>query len=45
MVFTADDVVEMTKETRRLLPDTVLSVTIPYALPLYEVRFSVYTFS
>jgi len=34
--FTSDDVINMTKETRRLLPNIPLSVTIPHTLPLSE---------
>lgn len=34
--FTADDVIKMTKDTRALLPDTPLSVTIPHTLSLSE---------
>lgn len=34
--FSADDVIQMTRETRLLLPSTVLSVTIPHQLPLHE---------
>lgn len=34
--FTADDVIKMTKDTRVLLPDTPLSVTIPHTLSLSE---------
>ena len=36
MTFTAEDVVAMTVETRRLLPDVPLSVTVPHTLPLHE---------
>lgn len=32
--FSAEEVLEMAKETRALLPDTPLSVTIPHNLPL-----------
>lgn len=35
-VFTAEDVVAMTIETRKLLPNTPLSVTIPHTLSLSE---------
>lgn len=34
--FTAEDIVAMTIETRKLLPTTPLSVTIPHTLPLSE---------
>jgi hypothetical protein len=34
--FTSEDIISMTKETRRLLPDIPLSVTIPHTLPLSE---------
>ena len=34
--FTADDVVNMTRETRKLLPFIPLSVTIPHTLALHE---------
>jgi len=34
--FTSEDVISMTKETRRLLPDIPLSVTIPHTLSLAE---------
>ena len=34
--FTAEDIIEMTKTTRKLLPDTVLSVTIPHILNLSQ---------
>lgn len=36
ILFSADDIVSLTKETRRLLPETPLSVTIPHSLPLDE---------
>ena len=36
MQFTAEDVVAMTIETRRLLPNIPLSVTVPHTLPLNE---------
>lgn len=36
IIFTAEDVINMTKETRRLLPDIALSVTIPHTLKLHE---------
>ena len=36
MKFTAEDVVAMTIETRRLLPNIPLSVTVPHTLPLNE---------
>lgn len=32
--FTAQEVLDLTKETRKLLPDAVLSVTVPHVLPL-----------
>lgn len=35
-VFTADDVIKMTKETRALLPTIPLSVTIPHTLSIEE---------
>jgi len=35
-VFSGDDVLQMTKETRALLPTTPLSVTIPHTLSLSE---------
>jgi len=34
--FSAADVISMTKETRRLLPDTPMSVTIPHTLSLVD---------
>jgi len=34
--FSAEDIIQMTKETRRLLPSTVLSVTVPHQLQLHE---------
>ena len=34
--FTAEDIIKMTQETRRLLPDVPLSVTIPHNLALDE---------
>lgn len=36
LTFSAEDVVAMTVETRRLLPETPLSVTIPHTLTLSE---------
>lgn len=33
-VFTADEVLELTRATRALLPHTALSVTVPHTLPL-----------
>ena len=36
MTFSAEDVVAMTVETRRLLPNVPLSVTVPHTLPLHE---------
>jgi len=33
-VFDADEVMNLTRSTRRLLPDVVLSVTVPHVLPL-----------
>jgi hypothetical protein len=35
-VFTAAEVLELTRRTRALLPGTVLSVTVPHTLPLDE---------
>ena len=35
-VFTAAEVLELTRRTRALLPGTVLSVTVPHPLPLDE---------
>ncbi|MEB3323670.1 MAG: DUF561 domain-containing protein [Synechococcaceae cyanobacterium] len=35
-VFGADEVLELTRRTRRLLPGVVLSVTVPHVLPLDE---------
>jgi len=35
-VFTAEDVISMTIETRRLLPSTPISVTVPHTLSLDE---------
>ncbi len=35
-IFSASEVLEITKETRALLPDVVLSVTIPHVMPLDE---------
>ena len=34
--FTSDDILSLTEETRKLLPDTPLSVTIPHILELNE---------
>ncbi|MEB3165686.1 MAG: DUF561 domain-containing protein [Cyanobacteriota bacterium] len=34
IVFGADEVLELTRRTRALLPDVVLSVTVPHVLPL-----------
>ncbi|KAG6385270.1 hypothetical protein SASPL_154101 [Salvia splendens] len=34
VVFSPDEIVNMTKETKRLLPSTVLSVTVPHTLSL-----------
>jgi len=34
--FTADDIIRMTTETKKLLPSTPLSVTIPHNIPLNE---------
>jgi coenzyme F420-reducing hydrogenase delta subunit len=34
--FSADEVLELTRETRKLLPETTLSVTVPHILPLDE---------
>lgn len=36
MTFTAEDVLEMTRKTRELLPTTPLSVTVPHTLDLDE---------
>lgn len=36
MTFSADDILEMTKETRALLPFVPLSVTVPHTLSLAE---------
>ena len=36
IVFSADDVLRMARESRQLLPEVVLSVTIPHTLPLDE---------
>jgi thiamine monophosphate synthase len=36
MKFNAQNVIEMTKQTRSLLPYTLLSVTVPHTLPLDE---------
>ena len=36
ITFSSDDVLKMTKETRSLLPDIPLSVTIPYHLSITE---------
>jgi len=33
-IFEAMEVIELTRETRRLLPEAVLSVTVPHVLPL-----------
>ncbi|CAN1211048.1 DUF561 domain-containing protein [Tumidithrix helvetica PCC 7403] len=33
-LFTADEVIELTKQTRALLPNIALSVTVPHTLPL-----------
>jgi hypothetical protein len=33
-VFGADEVLDLTRRTRRLLPEVVLSVTVPHTLPL-----------
>jgi hypothetical protein len=35
-VFTAAEVLELTRRTRALLPGTVLSITVPHTLPLDE---------
>ena len=35
-IFGADDVLELTRQTRALLPDVVLSVTVPHVLPMDE---------
>lgn len=34
--FSSEDILNLTKETRRLLPDVVLSVTVPHVLSLAE---------
>ncbi len=34
--FSADEVLELTRETRAMLPETTLSVTVPHILPLDE---------
>ncbi len=34
--FSADEVLELTRETRKMLPETTLSVTVPHILPLDE---------
>ncbi len=34
--FSADDIIRMTTETRKLLPTIPLSVTIPHNIPLNE---------
>lgn len=36
MTFTAEDVLEMTRKTRALLPSVPLSVTVPHTLDLEE---------
>jgi thiamine monophosphate synthase len=35
-IFTADEIIALTAETRALLPNTAISVTIPHTLPLDE---------
>ncbi|CAM6102873.1 unnamed protein product [Calypogeia fissa] len=35
-VFSAEEVLDLTKRTRKLLPNVVLSVTVPHTLPLDE---------
>ena len=35
-VFTADEIIALTTETRALLPHTAISVTVPHTLPLDE---------
>lgn len=34
--FSADDVLALTRQTRALLPNVILSVTVPHTLPLHE---------
>jgi putative N-acetylmannosamine-6-phosphate epimerase len=36
ITFSAEDVLRLTRETRALLPNTLLSVTVPHTLPLDE---------
>lgn len=36
LTFSAEDVLEMTRKTRALLPKTPLSVTVPHTLDLDE---------
>ena len=35
-IFTADEIIALTLETRALLPHTAISVTVPHTLPLDE---------
>ncbi len=35
-IFSSDEILELTRETRSLLPETTLSVTVPHILPLDE---------
>ena len=34
--FEADEVLSLTESTRRLLPDVIMSVTVPHTLPLHQ---------
>ena len=36
IIFQMEDIIEMTKKTRALLPNIVLSVTVPHTLKLHE---------
>lgn len=42
ITFSAEDVLEMTRQTRSLLPTTVLSVTVPHTLDLDEQASKMY---
>tara|TARA_Y100001968_G_scaffold227706_1_gene210479 strand:+ start:7601 stop:8347 length:747 start_codon:yes stop_codon:yes gene_type:complete len=35
-IFDADEVISLTQQTRRLLPDVTMSVTVPHTLPLHK---------